>query len=210
MKIILPEHKALLEKMIGSSIRFGLLPNLSVESGGGLPNDILYDESKDYQSFYSSHLLNLRMLNNDGKQFWITMAPGPDSPIEPWAPFWITSGFGFDSGGIKKDYSFFIESYGSEPKGDLKTIAQLENNFLNTHRFGFGLNRISKWLEGEEITQIELYDCSPYAACIIRHNSGKEWCIYAEYDFEFWLNFSQDMVSGIRENCELEEIIKQV
>ena len=208
MKLILTEHKAILEKMIGSSIRFGLLPNLNIESLANLPDHRLYDESKDYQSFYSSHLVNLRMINNEGEQFWVTMAPGPDLPIEPWAPFWATSQVGFDSGGIKKDYSFYVESHGDEPTGDLKTIAQLENNFLNTYNFGFGLNRVSKWFDHEKITHIEMYDCNPYAACIINHDSGKEWCVYAEYDSTFWLNFSQDMINGVREKCELKEIIK--
>ncbi|MCT4666180.1 MAG: hypothetical protein N4A45_13220 [Flavobacteriales bacterium] len=208
MKIILDEHRDLLRKMIGCSIEFGLLPKLSVQSGGCLPDGNFYDTTKNYGSFYSSYLLNLRMRRNDNDRFWITISPGPDSPIKPWSPLWIYSNLGFDNGNVKKDYSFYEESIGSEPKGNETEIASQENDFLKNHHFDFGLNLMSKWLNSEKVTQIELYDCSPYAACIIQHNSGKKWCLYAEYDFEFWINFSEDMITGIRENCKLQEIIK--
>ncbi len=207
MKTVLSEHKALLKKMIGCSIRFGLMPNLNVESGGCMPDSELYSDNNSYGSFYASHLINLRKKDRRGDQFWITLAPGPDSPIEPWAPFWVSSTLGFNNGGVKKDYSFYVSSIGQKPSGNEDEVALLENEFLNTHVFGFGLNRISKWFDEEKIIQIELYDCAPYAACIIKHNSGKEWCIYAEYDFEFWINFSDEMINGIRESCDLDVVI---
>lgn len=117
MKVILNEHRDLLRKMIGCSIRFGLIPKLSVESGECLPDDNLYDSEKNYGSFYSSYLLNLLMKGKDDEQFWVTFSPGPDAPIEPWSPLWIYSNHGFDNGNVKKDYSFYEERIGSEPKG---------------------------------------------------------------------------------------------
>lgn len=208
MKIILDQQRVLLNKMIGCSIRFGLLPSLNVNIGGCLPDDCLYNANMNYGSFYSSSVLNLRMKEANGNEFWITISPGPDAPVEPWSPLGVISNPGFDSGKIKKDYSFYKEKIGHYPKGSMLEIADQENEFLKKHSFDFGLNMISKWLDHEKIIQIEIYDCSPYIACIIQHNTGKEWSIYAEYDFEFWLNFSQSMVKGIRKNCKLYEIIK--
>lgn len=204
--MVLPKHKEHLKKMLGCCINYASMPNLSIGRGAMLPDDSMYQVNKTYQGFYLSSLVNLRLENSKGKRFWITIKPGPDAPIEPWAPLEVKLNDTCDYGEAKKDYSHFEKEKAS--KWGIKSKTQIENEFMDKYNYGFGLNRLSMWYNEEKIVKIELYDVAPYAACIITHSSGKSWSMYAEYDFEFWINFSEEMARDIRATCELIEVVE--
>ena len=70
------------------------------------------------------------------------------------------------------------------------------------------MNRCNFWGGVGPITSIEVFEFNPYAACIIQHGEEFVWNIYAEYDFDFWINFSDAMSKGIKENSESSILIK--
>ncbi|WP_299679551.1 hypothetical protein [uncultured Dokdonia sp.] len=205
MKLILDRHKDILQDLIGQTIEFGLIPNLRISSSESYPDVTFYNQ--DYGHFYSSYELNLRVEDDSGIRKWVTLSPGPDEPIEDWAPFWVTNPILPDFNPIIEDTRFFDEAMSQKTmKGN--TIHEIKNTFLDTHGDGFGMVRCNIWGFKDPIKKISIYQYGTYAACIITHDSGKEWSIYAEYDFDFWINFSAQMAANIRAQCESQIIIK--
>lgn len=205
MKLILDTHKKILQDLIGQSIHYGLIPNLIISSSEVYPESTFYHQ--DYGHFYSSYELNLRVKDATDIKQWITFSPGPDEAIEEWAPFWITNPVIPDFNHIIKDTRFFDKQNTQDLiKGN--TVIELENNFLDTHGDGLGMVRCSFWSNNDPIKSIAVFEYDPYAACIITHESGMEWCMYAEYDFIFWINFSQKMIANIKAENESVIIIK--
>ncbi|GAA5496040.1 hypothetical protein Rhal01_02221 [Rubritalea halochordaticola] len=60
----------------------------------------------------------------------------------------------------------------------------------------------------EPIQRITLLKFGLYAGWIVTHEGGEEWCTYAEYDFNFWLNFNKLPAEDLRKSADEELIIK--
>jgi len=200
MKLILDNHKKDLEKMIGQTIDYCLIPDLQISVSEVYPDTSQY--GKDYGAFYSSSLVNLRLINSSGDKSWIKICPGPDEDIEPWAPLFAQELKQPDFDDNKKETELFEKEYESKLKDSKKDKFELENEFLDGYADGLGMNRCNLWKFEDPIKSIEVHEFNPYAACIIEHSSGMTWSIYAEYDFVFWLNSSEKMAKSIRENSE--------
>ncbi|NQY07457.1 MAG: hypothetical protein HRT68_14985 [Flavobacteriaceae bacterium] len=197
MKLILNEHHEILKELIGQTIKFGLIPNLYLSSCETYPDEIFYNQT--YGHFYSSTLINLRFENHDSSKSWVTFSPGPDEDIKDWAPFWAEKVVSADFNGVNKDTRVFEKELAKKLVTGSNQI-ELENNFLDTHIDGLGMTRCNLWDNNDPIKKIEILDFSPYAGCIITHESGMEWCMYAEYDFLFWINFSNTMPDNFRQS----------
>lgn len=38
-----------------------------------------------------------------------------------------------------------------------------------------------------------------YCSVVFEHESGMKWCMYCEFDFEFWINFDRQLVDFLLE-----------
>lgn len=205
MNLLLEKHQEILQNMIGQTIEYCLIPNLSISNLEVYPAANMYNEN--YGHFYSSELINLRLENSKHQKSWVKLCPGPDEDIEPWAPFWVEELTSPDFASSKIDNRIYSNEY-EQLENDQLPSPQNLNNFLDSYQDGLGLNRCDFWGGVGPITSIEVFQFSPYAACLIKHGEEFEWTIYAEFDFDFWINFSPKMAKGIKENSESSILIK--
>ena len=184
MSIVTTQHLQTLETLIGSRIDFGIAPLLRVSDSVTFPCSECYGQPHGH--FFESPLLNLRLTSNDSKpkKSWLTLCPGPDEPIqsgEEWAPLAA------------------IESHEPVlPKNTQRITPSIWDHEIQVE----GFSRVSAWTGFGEISRIELFSFAPYAAAVFSHVTGAEWSLYAEYDFEFWFNFDQELAGLIRTNSE--------
>jgi hypothetical protein len=191
MNLILPKHKENLTQLIGGIIEYGVIPNVYISDSAILPDIALNGENYDH--FYNSSFIYLRVSKKDKSKVWLKIAPGPDSPINPWAPVWVEekSKINFDELSIDKDE--FIENVAKyEKSNEDKGRVYLDYNIAS-----FGFTKLNCWGYKDKISSIKICSHLPYAAIVMEHESGKKWSIYLEYDFDFWLNFNYDLAEGI-------------
>ncbi|MCM8539701.1 MAG: hypothetical protein NE328_05450 [Lentisphaeraceae bacterium] len=198
MNIILNDHLESLTSILGGYIDYALIPKLNISSCQSYPAESMY--GKSYGHFYESSLINLRIRTLGADRIWLELRPGPDEPIEPWAAFSASILKSPNYGNVTKDLSWFKKL--NQGTSFEKSIIEQENEFLDSHVDGFGMSRLNCWYKESKITKIELHEFNPYVACIFSHSDGIEWAIYAEYDFNFWISFSKDIVSQIRQTSE--------
>lgn len=201
MNLILPKHKENFIQLIGGIIEYGIIPNLYISDSAILPDIAL--NGKDYGHFYNSFFIYLRVLRKDNSKIWLKIAPGPDSPINPWAPVWIEEKNKINFNELSLEKNEFIENvtkYEESKEGRV---------YLDYYIASFGFTKLKCWGYKDKISSIKICSHSPYAASVIEHESGKKWSIYFEYDFDFWLNFNHDLAQGIEKYSDKTIIIKE-
>ncbi len=162
MPLVIDSHREALQSVIGAQIDYGIAPSLCISDSATYPADECY--GRQYGPFFESPLLNLRLTTAadsvlGGGKNWLVVSPGPDEPIADWAPF--------------------SAHFAAQPNLLSNTTTQLPNDWDRVIQAD-GYSRMSCWTGFGPIKSIELFGFTPYAACVVTHHAGSEWCMYAE------------------------------
>ncbi len=193
--LVTEEGGRTLGKLVGARIMYGLAPDVHVTRSSYVEG---WEEWRGARGvFMNGYVLVLRV-EWGGTREWVTVSPGPDAPIEPWAPMWAERAAHLDEVSGLEPQHLQAHHFNARAKG-LKG-AELDAH-LDTHADGLGMTRLSCWTDAA-VRRVEVHGHAPYAALVVEHTDGSRWSCWAEYDFAFWVNFTEDVAGALADSSE--------
>jgi hypothetical protein len=194
-ELVTSEGGEALARLVGARIMYGLVPDANLTWGAHVEG---WEEWRGERGvFVQGHVLVLRV-EGEGSRGWVTVAPGPDAPVEPWAPMWVREAAHLDEVPGLEPWHLKGRAFGGRADG--LRGAELDAH-MDTHVDGLGMTRLSCWTGGA-VRRVEVHAHPPYAALVVEHDGGARWSCWAEYDFAFWVNVSGGVADALAESSE--------
>ena len=191
-ELVTEEGAGALAGLVGARIMYGLAPDASLTRYMNVDG---WEEWRGERGlFVTGHVVVLRVEEGTRRR-WVTLSPGPDAPIDPWAPMWATCAEHLDAVSGLEPHHLHAHHFEGRANG-LKGVEF--DTYMDTHADGLGMMRLTCWT-GAPVRRVEVHDHAPYAALVVEHTDGMRWSCWAEYDFAFWLSFTEGVADALEE-----------